>query len=72
MLAGNVPGVGVFGIVAALLAGVPSLVKPAAREPFLPALMVESIAAVAPELQRGGGARAVARRHRGARRGRAP
>ena len=51
MLAGNVPGVGVFGIVAALLAGVPSLVKPAAREPFLPALMVESIAAVAPELQ---------------------
>ena len=53
VLAGNVPGVGVFGIVAALLAGVPSLVKPATREPFLPALLVESIAAVAPELQRG-------------------
>jgi hypothetical protein len=52
VLAGNVPGVGIFGIVAALLAGVPSLVKPAAREPFLPALVVESIAAVAPELQR--------------------
>lgn len=52
VLAGNVPGVGVFGILAALLAGVPSLVKPAAREPFLPALLVESIAAVAPELGR--------------------
>jgi hypothetical protein len=52
VLAGNVPGVGIFGIVAALLAGIPSLVKPAAREPFLPALVVESIAAVAPELQR--------------------
>ncbi|MCC6847785.1 MAG: hypothetical protein IT294_04740 [Deltaproteobacteria bacterium] len=51
VLAGNVPGVGVFGIVAALLAGVPSLVKPAAREPFLPALLVESIAALAPELR---------------------
>lgn len=52
VLAGNVPGVGVFGIIAALLAGVPSLVKPAAREPFLPALIVESIVAVAPELRR--------------------
>ena len=52
VLAGNVPGVGVFGIVAALLAGVPSLVKPATREPFLPALLVDSIAAVAPELRR--------------------
>jgi acyl-CoA reductase-like NAD-dependent aldehyde dehydrogenase len=52
VLAGNVPGVGVFGIVAALLAGVPSLVKPAAREPFLPTLLVDSIAAVAPELRR--------------------
>jgi hypothetical protein len=52
VLAGNVPGVGVFGIVAALLAGVPSLVKPAAREPFLPALLVDSITAVAPELRR--------------------
>ncbi|MCC6764378.1 MAG: hypothetical protein IT293_06915 [Deltaproteobacteria bacterium] len=51
VLAGNVPGVGVFGIAAALLAGVPSLVKPAAREPFLPALLVESIAALAPELR---------------------
>ena len=51
VLAGNVPGVGVFGIVAALLAGVPSLVKPAAREPFLPALLIDSIAAVAPELR---------------------
>src|SRR5438093_369846 len=28
VLAGNVPGAGVFGIVAALLAGVPSMVKP--------------------------------------------
>lgn len=53
VLAGNVPGVGVFGVVAALLAGIPSLVKPASREPFLPALLVESIGAVAPELQRG-------------------
>jgi acyl-CoA reductase-like NAD-dependent aldehyde dehydrogenase len=53
VLAGNVPGVGIFGIVAALLAGIASLVKPAAREPFLPDLFVESIAAVAPELQCG-------------------
>lgn len=52
VLAGNVPGVGVFGIFAALLAGVPSLVKPAAREPFLPALLVESVMAIAPELGR--------------------
>lgn len=52
VLAGNVPGVGVFGIVAAILAGVPSLVKPATREPFLPALLVESIGVVTPELQR--------------------
>ncbi len=52
VLAGNVPGVGAFGIVAALLAGVPSLVKPAAREPFFPALLAESVVAVAPELQR--------------------
>jgi hypothetical protein len=52
VLAGNVPGVGVFGVVAALLTGVPSLVKPAAREPFLPDLVVTSIATVAPELQR--------------------
>jgi acyl-CoA reductase-like NAD-dependent aldehyde dehydrogenase len=53
VLAGNVPGVGIFGVVAALLAGIPSIVKPATREPFLPALLVESIAVVAPELQRG-------------------
>ena len=52
VLAGNVPGVGIFGIVAALLAGVPSLVKPAAREPFLPGIFVESVNAVAPELGR--------------------
>ncbi|MEO6027897.1 MAG: acyl-CoA reductase, partial [Candidatus Binatia bacterium] len=52
VLAGNVPGVGVFGVVAALLAGIPSLVKPAAREPFLPALLVDSIVSVAPELRR--------------------
>ncbi len=52
VLAGNVPGVGVFGIFAAILAGVPCLVKPAAREPFLPDLLVESIHAVAPELAR--------------------
>lgn len=52
VLAGNVPGVGVFGIVAAILAGIPSLVKPATREPFLPTLLVESIGVVAPELQR--------------------
>lgn len=52
VLAGNVPGVGIFGIVAALLAGVPSLVKPAAREPFLPGIFVESINAIAPELGR--------------------
>ena len=43
-LAGNVPGVGVFGMVAALLTGVPSLVKTAAREPLLPVLAAQSIA----------------------------
>ncbi len=52
ILAGNVPGVGVFGVFAALLAGIPSLVKPAAREPFLPALLVDSIVSIAPELRR--------------------
>lgn len=52
VLAGNVPGVGVFGIFAALLVGVPSLVKPAAREPFLPDLLVESMQTIAPELAR--------------------
>ncbi len=44
-LAGNVPGVGVFGMIAALLAGVPSLVKAAAREPVFPVLVARSIAA---------------------------
>jgi hypothetical protein len=48
VLAGNVPGSGVFGIVGALLAGVPSLVKPAAREPHVASLVVESIASLAP------------------------
>ncbi len=45
-LAGNVPGAGIFGVVAALLAGVPSLVKTARREPELAVLVAESIAAV--------------------------
>jgi len=49
-LAGNVPGVGIFGIVAALLAGVPSLVKTAEREPLLPLLLAETLAAVEPRL----------------------
>jgi acyl-CoA reductase-like NAD-dependent aldehyde dehydrogenase len=44
VLAGNVPGAGVFGLIAALLAGVPSLVKAARREPLLPALVASSIA----------------------------
>jgi len=44
-LAGNVPGVGVFGMVAALLAGVPSMAKAAARESLLPMLIAQSIAA---------------------------
>jgi len=52
VLAGNVPGAGIFGIVAALVAGVPSLLKPSAREPHLPQLIVESIRALAPELRR--------------------
>ena len=45
VLAGNVPGAGVFGIVAALLAGAPSVVKTAAREPLLPALFARSLGA---------------------------
>jgi hypothetical protein len=56
-LAGNVPGAGVFGVVAALLAGVPSLVKTARREPFLAALIAASLAAESDAL---GGALAVA------------
>ncbi len=52
VLAGNVPGAGLFGILAAVLAGVPSLVKPAAREPVLPALVVESLRTLAPVLRR--------------------
>jgi acyl-CoA reductase-like NAD-dependent aldehyde dehydrogenase len=43
VLAGNVPGAGVFGIVAALLAGVPSLVKTTRREPLLPPLFARSL-----------------------------
>lgn len=43
-LAGNVPGVGVFGMIAALLAGVPSIVKTARREPALPLLVAASLA----------------------------
>ncbi len=49
-LAGNVPGAGVFGLVAALLAGVPSVVKTAEREPLLPVLVAETLAAVEPRL----------------------
>jgi hypothetical protein len=49
-LAGNVPGVGLLGIVAALVAGVPSLVKTAEREPLLPLLFAESLAGVEPRL----------------------
>jgi hypothetical protein len=45
VLAGNIPGAGVFGMIAALLAGVPSLVKTAHRELFLPALVARSLAA---------------------------
>jgi acyl-CoA reductase-like NAD-dependent aldehyde dehydrogenase len=44
VLTGNVPGAGVFGMVAALLAGVPSLVKTARREPLLPALIAGALA----------------------------
>ena len=44
-LAGNVPGAGVFGMIAALLVAVPSLVKTARREPFLPVLVARSLAA---------------------------
>ncbi len=46
ILAGNVPGAGIFGVVAALLAGVPSLVKTAGREPLLPRLIAASVAEV--------------------------
>lgn len=49
-LAGNVPGAGLFGVVAALVAGVPSVVKTAAREPVLPGLVAASIAAEDPRL----------------------
>lgn len=49
-LAGNIPGAGVFGIVAALLAGVPSVVKTAEREPLLPALLAETLAATDPRI----------------------
>jgi len=45
ILSGNVPGAGVFGMIAALLAGVPSFVKTARREPLLPALVANSLAA---------------------------
>lgn len=49
-LTGNVPGAGVFGVIAALVAGVPSIVKTARREPVLLALIAESIAAEDPRL----------------------
>ena len=50
VLSGNVPGAGVFGLIAALLAGVPSLVKTARREPLLPALIAGSLATEDPRL----------------------
>jgi len=50
VLTGNVPGAGVFGVVAALLAGVPSLVKTARREPRLLPLVAASLAAEDPRL----------------------
>jgi hypothetical protein len=53
VLAGNVPGVGVFGMVAGLLAGVPGLVKTASREPFLPELVARSLVAEDPRLAAG-------------------
>jgi len=50
VLAGNVPGAGVFGIIAALLAGTPSIVKTSRREPRLPALIAETLASEDPRL----------------------
>lgn len=44
VLAGNVPGVGVFAMIAGLLAGVPGLVKTARREPLLAPLVTRSLA----------------------------
>jgi hypothetical protein len=49
-LAGNVPGVGVFGIAAALVTGVPSLVKTARREPELLGIVAASLAEANPLL----------------------
>ncbi len=43
VLAGNIPGVGIFGVVAALLLGAPSLVKASSREPLLPTLFARSL-----------------------------
>jgi hypothetical protein len=51
VLAGNVPGVGVFGVVAALLTGVPSLVKPP-RASRSCRTSSSRRSTVAPELQR--------------------
>jgi hypothetical protein len=50
VLTGNVPGAGVFGMIAALLAGTASLVKSAHREPVLPALVAQSLALADPRL----------------------
>ncbi len=46
VLAGNLPGVGIFGLVAALLLKSPSLVKASSREPILADLFVRSLASV--------------------------
>jgi len=43
VLAGNIPGVGIFGLVAALLLRAPSLVKVSSREPLLPTLFARSL-----------------------------
>ncbi|MFA0755591.1 MAG: hypothetical protein YPKNTGVA_001098 [Candidatus Fervidibacter sp.] len=50
ILAGNIPGIGIWDIAFCLLCKTPVLVKPSSDEPLLPSLFAQSLAAVAPEL----------------------
>jgi hypothetical protein len=50
VLAGNIPGIGLPGLIAATLLGSANLVKPASAEPLFPALWAASVAREDPEI----------------------
>jgi len=50
VLAGNIPGIGLPGIIAATLLGSANLIKPASADPLFPALWAASVAREDPEI----------------------